>query len=389
MGGKMIDGKSLQITPPPNPLPQGEGGIVGKCVVVILCGGGGARLWPLSTPETPKQFSPIFSDLSLLQQTILRFRDRGFPIILVCGENHAKLAEEQVQAVGVHDYFLLTEKEPRDSAPALALAAEFALKKWGECNLLVATSDHIIYGEEEFFEKILQANEFANREQKFVLFSVFPNRPETGYGYIGLTCHSSEGWNLCHAEEKNADKLLGMDTALQRYDRNYPVKIAEFIEKPNAEIENKLIAKGYLWNAGIFLLPAKVYLQELEKYQPAIYHAVKSGDFLSSPSLSIDYAVMQQTDKAFAISLEGVKWRYVGGWSAVLEEAKKDSNNNAIKGEVLADDCKNSLFISGKGKIIASGLEDYIVVKNGDDVLILPKEEARNLKDWLAKFSTP
>ncbi len=344
-------------------------------VPVILCGGNGTRLWPLSSSKRPKQLLPLFSDLSLCQQTALRFSEKQLPLILVCGKKYADLIEEQMQQINIRDYTLIIEPAPRDTAPAIALAAEIVLRKKPEASLLVVPSDHLIKNTDVFFNAVEEAEESIGKENKFVLFGITPTKPETGYGYI-----------------KSAENIQGQKVK----------PVSNFVEKPSFEKATSLIEQGYLWNSGMFVLPVSLYFKELEKYQPkilqcaknSIKNAVNSGNriyadednFLPSPAISIDYAVMQETGYASVIEMNNSGWSDVGSWEAVWELSEKDEQMNICRGEVLAENCGNSLIISESGSLITVGLTDYVVVRTQDATLVMPRSESSNLKSMLSKM---
>lgn len=344
-------------------------------VPVILCGGNGTRLWPLSSSKRPKQLLPLFSDLSLCQQTALRFCEKQLPLILVCGKKYADLIEEQMQAINIRDYTLIVEPAPRDTAPAIALAAEVVSQKTPEASLLVVPSDHLIKNTDVFFDSVAEAEKSIDKESKFILFGITPTKPETGYGYI-----------------KSSESAQGQKVK----------PVSNFVEKPSLEKANNLIEQGYLWNSGMFILPVSLYFQELEKYQPkilqcaknSIKNAINSGnriyanedDFLSSPAISIDYAVMQETGYASVIEMNNSGWSDVGSWEAVWELSEKDEQRNICSGETLAEDCNNSLILSESGSLLAVGLTDYIVVHTQDGTLVMPRSESHKLKSMLGKM---
>jgi mannose-1-phosphate guanylyltransferase/mannose-6-phosphate isomerase len=344
-------------------------------VPVILCGGSGTRLWPLSSNERPKQLLPLISDLSLCQQTALRFYEKKMPMVLVCGKIYADVIEEQMQAIGINDYTIIIEPVSRDTAPAIALAAEVVRKKTPEAILLVVPSDHLITNTDVFFDVVFKAEKAIEEQARFILFGITPTHPETGYGYI--------------KSDKNT-----VNTDVQ--------EITRFVEKPSEEMAITLIEHGCLWNSGMFMLPIALYLQELEHYQPMIMKAsvlainnaefsnhriyAKEENFLLAPAISIDYALMQETKYAAVIELKKSGWSDIGSWESVWNISEKDKNSNVCRGNVLAEDCNGSLIVSESGILLTVGLEQYIVVHTAAATLVMPRSSSQNLKTMLQKM---
>jgi mannose-1-phosphate guanylyltransferase/mannose-6-phosphate isomerase len=339
---------------------------------VILSGGSGTRLWPASRSMYPKQLLPLTGDKTMLQQTASRV-SVGNPdaadAIIVCNEAHRFLVAEQIRAIGQSGTVVL-EPEGRNTAPAVALAAIVALKNSGADAdaplLLVMPADQVIQENDKFIAAIEQGKAAAS-SGKFVLFGIVPTSAHTGYGYI------------------EAD-VTGENAA--------PIK--SFIEKPDEENAAKMIdSDGFYWNAGIFLFRADSYLEELAKFSPDMVLACrKSIDmaamdtdfvrpdadaFLACPNDSIDYAVMEKTDKAMVIPLD-VGWNDVGSWAELHNVSSKDEHGNAISGDVVTHDCKDS-FISGSSRLVAAvGLDNVVVVEDKDSVLVVAKDRAQDVK---------
>jgi mannose-1-phosphate guanylyltransferase/mannose-6-phosphate isomerase len=330
---------------------------------VILSGGSGTRLWPLSRELFPKQLLNLQGgDETLLQATLARtvgLPDLAPPVI-VCNEAHRFLVAEQVRSLGVAGARIVLEPCARNTAPAIALAA---LAADPDSLLLVLPADHVIRKPADFQSTVRRAIPLAE-EGRLVTFGVVPESPETGYGYIRCGAPRGQGF-----------------------------EIARFVEKPDrATAEGFLADGGYLWNSGMFLFKASRYLEELARYAPAMFEAAKSAvasaksdlDFLrvdatafaNSPSDSIDYAVMEKTDAAAVVPL-AAGWSDVGSWSSLHEALERDDSGNALRGDVLAHDTEGS-FVLAESRLVATvGLRDHVVVETKDAVLVAPKDRVQ------------
>jgi len=340
-------------------------------IPVILSGGAGTRLWPLSRELYPKQFLPLAGEHSLLQDTVLRLA--GLPAVapplVVCNEEHRFLVAEQLRAAGVDGAAILLEPAGRNTAPAVALAALHASARHGaEALLLVLPSDHVIADAAAFRRAVLEGVPAA-QAGGLVTFGVRPTRPDTGYGYI------------------RAGEALDASPARQ---------VLAFVEKPDAERAAAYLASGeYLWNGGMFLLGAGSYLAELQRHAPAIAEACRSAfdavrvdldfvrvgreAFLASPSDSIDYAVMEHTGRAAVVALDA-GWSDVGSWDALLDVQPKDAAGNVIFGDVLVEDASGSL-IRSEGRLVAAlGVKDLVIVETADAVLVADRARAQDVK---------
>jgi len=323
---------------------------------IILSGGGGTRLWPLSTPENPKQFLRLFDDNSLFQNTVLRFIESSSftPPLIVCNAKHADITKNQLSDIRVQGARLLLEPAARNTAPAIALAA---LCCEPEALLLVMPSDHLIGKDHIFLEAVKYATHAA-QDGWLVTFGIEPSKPETGYGYIKRGGTLS-GHNSCHS-------------------------VPKFTEKPAIEVAEKMLADGgYLWNAGIFLFRADIYLNALEQYAPDILKAAqksimncnKNADeirpdktaFQKSPSDSIDYAIMEKAKKVAVMPVDP-DWSDVGSW------------DNIVRGNNKIIDSKNNLIWSEDIEIQMIGIEDLIVVAHEGKIVILPRGQSQNVK---------
>lgn len=338
-----------------------------KIIPVILSGGSGTRMWPLSRSAYPKQFLPLVTEHSLLQDTLerLQLHDRSGDPIVVCNQEHRFMVAEQLQAIGVTANTILLEPFGRNTAPAVAMAALSAND--AEDILLVLPADHDIKNHDALSASISHAAEQAERGA-LVTFGIVPSAPETGYGYI-----------------EKGEKLD--DSAF---------KVASFKEKPDAETAQAYIASGnYFWNSGMFAFKAGQFLAELEQHRPDILSAcelamksstrdldftrIQAETFEQCPSDSIDYAVMEKTHQAVMIPLDA-GWNDVGSWSSLWEVSEKDQMNNHLHGDVIAVDTKNCLLHS-EGRLVATvGLEDVIVVETDDAILVADKEKVQDVK---------
>jgi len=335
---------------------------------VLLSGGVGSRLWPVSREAHPKQFLPLAGELSMLQETLQRTSglSAAAPMV-VCNEEHRFMVAEQLRQLKVQSGSLILEPEGRNTAPAVALAALKAIESDPEAVLLVLPADHLIKDVESFAAAVSRAEPLA-REGRLMTFGVVPTSPETGYGYI--KCGDSL-----------SDDLFGLE---------------RFVEKPDlATAQSYLEAGGYLWNSGMFLLRAQTYLEELEQHAPqmldccrkAMSQATADMDFVRPdakafglcPSDSIDYAVMEKTSLGGVVSLD-CGWSDVGAWSALWEVGDQDEQGNVSKGDVILDNCEGSYFRSDSRLIAATGLTNVVVVETPDAVLVADRDRVQDVK---------
>ena len=338
---------------------------------VILSGGSGTRLWPLSREAYPKQFLPLVGDVTMLQATWNRVAAiAGKAPIVVANQEHRFMAAEQLRECNVTPQALILEPIGRNTAPAIAIAALQALATGEDALLLVLPSDHVVRDGTAFHAAVKQAAVAADAG-KLVTFGIVPTGPETGYGYI--KAHVGEG-------------VRGVD---------------RFVEKPNLETAQQYVASGeYYWNSGMFLFKASRYLQELEALQPAILSACRTAldkasrdtDFIrldadafaASPNDSIDYAVMEKTADAAVVPLDA-GWNDVGSWSALWEVSDKDADGNACHGDVIALDCRNS-YAYGTRLIAMVGLQDVVVVETDDAVFVGHKDRVQDVKEIVGQI---
>ncbi len=340
-------------------------------VPVILSGGSGTRLWPLSREAYPKQFLPLVGNDTMLQATWKRVASiAGAAPIVVANQEHRFMAAEQLRECNVQPQALILEPVGRNTAPAIAIAALQALADGNDALLLILPSDHVVRNEAAFHAAVRLAADAAEAG-KLVTFGIVPTAPETGYGYIKAA--AGEG--------------------VRAVDR--------FVEKPNLSTAEQYVASGeYFWNSGMFLFKASRYLKELEALQPAILSACRNAldkaardnDFIrldaeafaASPSDSIDYAVMEKTADAAVVPLDA-EWNDVGSWSALWEVSDKDANGNACHGDVIALDCKDS-YAYGNRLIAMVGLQDVVVVETDDAVFVGHKDRVQDVKEVVGQI---
>ena len=337
---------------------------------VIMAGGNGSRLWPLSRELYPKQFLTVSGKLSMLQQTAARLTgmEHHAPL-LICNEEHRFIAAEQIRLGGFAHSGIILEPVGRNTAPAIALAALQALKKADKDEdpiLLVLAADHLIEDTSAFQTSVSKALPFA-KAGKLVTFGIVPTIPETGYGYI-------------KAGQPQGDAF----------------SVAQFVEKPDLNTAQNYLASGdYYWNSGMFLFKASRYLEELKKYSPEILLACEESmqestadmDFVRvnieafqrCPDDSIDYAVMEKTDSSMVIPMDA-GWSDVGSWSALWEVSEKDENNNVIKGDVISVNSANNYLHSNNKLIAVVGIDNLVVVETKDAILVAHKEQVQDVK---------
>lgn len=345
---------------------------------VILSGGSGSRLWPLSRSSYPKQFLPLAGQLTMIQETAKRVSGERFAApFIICNEEHRFIVAEQLRSTSVEPADIILEPVARNTAPAVCLAALRILEETPDGGLmLVMPSDHVITAPERFLEAVGKAASAA-AAGALVTFGITPSQPETGYGYI------------------KAGTPLGVHDGVHAVER--------FVEKPDqATAESYLTNGSYLWNSGIFLLSAAAYLTELERFNPAIVDAcrralaasrrdltflrVGAEAFAASPSDSIDYAVMEKTGHAAVVPVD-MGWSDVGAWSALWDIAEKDGQGNATKGDVVLSDARNVYARSEDGLLVAVvGVENVVVVATDDAVLVAERDRAQEVKQVVERL---
>jgi mannose-1-phosphate guanylyltransferase / mannose-6-phosphate isomerase len=347
---------------------------VSTVIPVILSGGAGTRLWPLSREMYPKQLLALTSKQTMLQDTAARLAmiAGAMPPIVVCNEAHRFTVAEQIRALDCHASAILLEPAGRNTAPAVALAALKAQELDADATLIVAPADHVIRDVRKFSQAADVAVALA-QNNKLVTFGIVAHVPETGYGYI-----------------RRGD---GPGPA-------YPV--AQFIEKPPLDLAVQFVATGdYYWNSGMFVFKASRYLAELQNFAPdileactAAYKAAKAdldfvridkAEFIKCRSESIDYAVMEKTKDAIVLPLD-VGWSDVGSWSSLFDALPADEEGNVLQGDVLTHDTHDCYVHSTSRLIAVVGMEDHIIVETKDAILVAPKDRVQDVKDLVAKI---
>jgi len=344
-------------------------------VPVILSGGAGTRLWPLSRELLPKQLLALTGERTMIQETVARLA--GFPgatgPVIVCNEAHRFIVAEQMREMRVAPTSILLEPIGRNTAPAIALAAHAALAQGEDALLLVLPADHVLQDLAAFQTAIKLAIP-AGEDGKLVAFGIVARSPETGYGYLKMAKAPASGL----------------------------APIARFVEKPDVERAKEFVAAGdYFWNAGMFLFSARRYLEELERFAPDIADvcarasatAVRDKDFTrvdeaifaSCRSDSVDYAVMEKTRDAVMVPLDA-GWSDVGSWAALHEVLPADPQGNVTRGDVLLEDTQGCYVHADSRLVAALGLEDMVIVETADAVLVAPKHKVQDVKKLVARI---
>jgi len=336
---------------------------------VLLCGGVGSRLWPVSRQGRPKQYLNLIGETSMLQQTLTRIESvaQTSPIV-VCNEEHRFLVAEQVRLLGITSPTIILEPEGKNTAPAIALAALAASASDPEVNLLVLPADHYVGKPSALIDAIEKAAS-ASSQGKLVTFGLVPSRPETGYGYI-----------------KQGEALATDVSALE-----------QFVEKPDQSTAEAYIASGdYVWNSGMFMFTAGQFLASLAQFQPemarvcerAMEQAERDMDFIrpdadvfaTCPSDSIDYAVMEHTPHGAVVSLD-CDWSDIGAWSALWEAGDQDTAGNVTQGDVVLNKTQNSYVRSQSRLVTTTGVSDLVVVETADAVMVADRHSVQDVKD--------
>ena len=354
-----------------------------QIIPVILSGGSGTRLWPLSRKQYPKQYLPLAGDNTMLQETILRLNglDNLADPIIICNADHRFLVAEQCQQIDIKNPTILLEPVGRNTAPAIAAAALQSLKQTDDAVLLVLSADHVIQDVEAFHQAINIASNQA-QEGKLATFGIVPTDANTGYGYIKTQGELPIGKRGCPGVSRNND------------DGAY--KVEEFVEKPDLQTAQTYLEQGnYLWNSGMFMFKAATLIDELTTHSPeivtsvndAVNNAVQDLDFIrldkqafeSSPSDSIDYALMEKSDNVVVVPLDA-QWNDIGSWSALHDIGTKDSNGNVIQGDVFTEETTNTYIHANHHMVATIGVQDLVIVDTPNATLIATKDKVQEVK---------
>lgn len=338
---------------------------------VIMAGGTGSRLWPMSRELYPKQFLRLYGQRSMLQETVLRLDDvDAREPVVICNQEHRFLVAEQLRQINKLSHNIILEPVGRNTAPAIALATLSAIENGDDPILLVLAADHIINNKLAFHQAIKSAFKFA-LQGRLVTFGIVPTGPETGYGYIH------------RGQEETLDEQIAY-------------QVSRFVEKPNKETAESYIASGeYYWNSGMFMFRAKKYLEELEKFRPDILDACKAAIqgceesdefikvdrdlFIACPDESVDYAVMEKTTDAVVVGLDA-DWSDVGSCSALWEVSPKDDKGNVLTGDTFLHNANNCYINTDEKLIAAIGVDDLVIINTKDAVLVVNKDQVQDVK---------
>ncbi|CAK0766548.1 mannose-1-phosphate guanylyltransferase [uncultured Gammaproteobacteria bacterium] len=373
-----------------------NGAAVRRIYPVLLAGGSGSRLWPMSRDSYPKQFLPLVSEQSMLQDTVARVADasRFAPPLVICNEDHRFIVGEQLRGAaagtlrgaaagmlrGAAAGTIIVEPVGRNTAAPATVAALTIAEQDPEALLLLLPADHLIRDQTAFMAVVEQAAAAA-AAGRLVTFGIVPTKPETGYGYIrrGAACAGQAG--------------TGLDGVFE---------VVEFVEKPPLERAEQFLAEGgYWWNSGMFLFAAQTFLAEIERFEPQVLEGSRAAlagarpdlDFLrldaaaftAIPAISIDCAVMERTDRAAVVPAE-IGWTDVGAWSSLWEVSTKDADGNVRIGDVVTEDVRNSYIRSEGALVTVLGLEDAVVVATLDAVLVADRRKVQDVKGLVERL---
>lgn len=338
---------------------------------LIMAGGSGTRFWPRSKVAKPKQYLNIFGDDSLLQSTIKRFSlfTSTKNIYIVSGKSQAQVLEEQTPMLPGKN--LIYEPVGKNTLPCIGLAAMFAELQEPDGIMVVSPSDHLIENDELFRDTVLTAAKIAGERDGIVTIGITPTYPATGYGYV-----------------KTAEDITGSEKIKQ-------FKVERFVEKPDEQTAAKYLEQGgFYWNSGLFVFKISVFLKAVEEFAPELYAdlrkiqaAIGTPGFESTldtiysalKGISVDYGIMEHARNIYLVEGNFV-WNDLGGWESVYQTSEKDENGNAVKGEAIILDSRNSYVYSDKGMIALVGLDDVIVVQDGNTTLVCKREKSEDVK---------